>query len=501
MRTRHSFSVLFLLVLSLLLAGSIRTQAQGLESEPNDSCFSPQDLGALLPPFSLTGSLDTPDIDYYRTYFEVGSASSTAVIDLERETLGDPLLAAFSSDCVLLALDDDGGGFLNSRIRINVPADGVLIIAATSYPDFGLTGQGFHSGTYRLSVRQEGAPASILGRVVDSRTGDPVPFAFVTLFRCFQGFCFEFVSQRFTDPDGGFRFDGAEVFLPEGDYRLVIEANNYQPREEMFHFFAGQPLDLGNVLLDPIPSVSSIGGRLVDAVTGEPLPGNAEPFAFVELDFCSPGAFCFPVRFASPDPQGRFLFADGGGFFPLFPGIYQIRAFANQYLSFTSELFTVEDGEDHDTGDLALKSFPVRIHLAQPCGPIPSQGGNCQFSVKITNGLGGRLAGDAWSVVQASGLATPTGSTIFQTGLPKALSLAPGESATLPFTFFVPREVSDGTFLCVRGLAASRPHSFNTLGDHHLFCLSKGGGFFRAVPAHEKRDAVRRSQGEGPPRK
>lgn len=84
---------------------------------------------------------------------------------------------------------------------------------------------------------------------------------------------------------------------------------------------------------------------------------------------------------------------------------------------------------------------------------------------------------------------------------PAGVNLPPGGSVNLPFTFFVPGEVHDGAFICVRGLAASRPHSFNTLGDHHLFCLTKGGGFFRTVPEHEKRDAVRRSQGEGPHRK
>jgi hypothetical protein len=502
MRHRHPLSVLPLLFLSLLFAGSLRAHAQGFESEPNNSCFSPQDLGALPPPFSLTGSLDTPpsvpDIDYYRTYFQTGNASATAVIDLEGVFVQDPLLAVFNSDCVLLDIDDDGGEGLSSRIRINVPADGILIIAATSYADFGLTGQGFYSGAYRLRVRQE-APAAVLGRIVNSRTGAPVPFAFLTLYRCFDGFCFEFVTQTFSNADGSFLFNEAGGFLFEGDYRLVVQANNYETREERFHLSSGQTLDLGDVSLNPIPIVSSIRGRLVDAVTGEPLPGNTEPFAFVELLFCPEGYFfCFPVRGSATDSQGSFLFAGGEAFFPLFAGTYQIRAYANQYLSFESERFTVEDGEDHDTGDLAVKSFPVRINLVQPCDSISSQGGNCRFTVRVSNGMDSHLAGEAWSVVQASGLATPTGTTIFQAGVSKAVSLPPGGSTVLPFTFFVPGEVRDGTYICTRGLAANRPHSFNTLGDNHLFCLVKGGGFFRVVPGHEKRDAVRRSQGEGP---
>ncbi|MFP5285714.1 MAG: collagen binding domain-containing protein [Thermoanaerobaculia bacterium] len=414
-------------------------------------------------------------------------------------TVQDTLLAVFSSDCVLLAIDDDSGEGVNSRIRINVPADGILIIAATSYADFGLTGQGYSSGEYRLRVRQE-AGSTLLGRVVNSRTGAPVPFPYLTLYRCFEGFCFEFVTQTYGNADGSFLFTGGGGFLFEGDYRLVVQANNYETREERFHLASGQTLDLGDVSLDPIPMVSSIRGRLVDAGTGEPLPGNTEPFAFVQLLFCPEEYYfyCFPVRGAATDSQGNFLFAGGTEFFPLFAGTYQIRTYANQYLTFESERFTVEDGEDHDTGDLAIKSFPVRIHLVQPCDSIPSQGGNCRFTVKVTNGMDSHLAGEAWSVVQASGLATPTGTTIFQTGVSKAVSLPPGGSIVLPFTFFVPGEVSDGTYICARGLAASRPHSFNTLGDNYLFCLVKGGGFFRTIPGHEKRDAVRRSQGEGP---
>ena len=61
----------------------------------------------------------------------------------------------------------------------------------------------------------------------------------------------------------------------------------------------------------------------------------------------------------------------------------------------------------------------------------------------------------------------------------------------------VPGEVSDGTYICLQNYVARKPHSFNVLGQHHLFCLSKGGGFFRVVPENEKREAVRKVTSQG----
>jgi hypothetical protein len=496
MKNSKRILLLPLLVLGLLSSAVSRANAQ--ETEPNDSCASPQDLGAVTLPLSLTGDLGSPDIDFFRTFLSTSNASGTVVIDLEALGEMDTLLGVFGSDCSLLAVDDDSGAGLNSQLRINVPADGVLIIAATSYSDFGFTGNGFSFGLYRLSIQEEPRAAGVSGRVIDLANGAPIPFADVVLNRCSFGSCSEFIGYLQTDAQGDFRFDGNFLLLPSGDYRITVGANNYGSTTFFFFLSAGEDLDLGNIALQRIPRVSSIYGRVVDSLTGAPLSGSSIPFARVDLLLCDP-FFCFQIRTAFPDSQGNYRF-DGGPDLPLFPGTYKIRASAEQYLQGESESFFVADGEDHDAGTLGLKSFPVRVDLSQSCGQIPSRGGNCQFTMQVSNGMESRLVGEAWGLVTGFGIGSPVSTTTFQTGNPKGVSLAPGESVTLPFSFFVPGEISDGAFACVSGFAARRPHSFNTLGQHHLFCLSKGGGFFSVVPESQKRDLVRKLKGETPRR-
>lgn len=69
----------------------------------------------------------------------------------------------------------------------------------------------------------------------------------------------------------------------------------------------------------------------------------------------------------------------------------------------------------------------------------------------------------------------------------------------LPLTFEVPGSVSNGSYICVNGFAAQRPHEFNTLGAQPLLCFSKGIDGFLQVPADKKHDAVRRARGEAGP--
>ncbi|HSK78730.1 MAG TPA: carboxypeptidase-like regulatory domain-containing protein [Thermoanaerobaculia bacterium] len=495
---RHSKQILLLSLLVLSLLSSAASRANAQESEPNDSCTSPQDLGAVTLPLSLMGDLGAPDVDFFRTLLSTSNASGTVVIDLEALEGMDTVLGVFGSDCTLLAVDDDSGAGFNSQIRINVPADGVLIIAATSYADFGFTGQGSYSGPYHLSIREEGRAVAVSGRIVDAGSGAPIPFADVFLYRCPSGSCSEFVGHLQTDTQGDFRFDGNFLFLLSGQYLISVSANNYQSTTDFFVLSAGVDLDLGDIALQRIPTASSIYGRVVDSLTGAPLSGSSIPFAWVELLFCDPSFFfCYTIRYAFPDSQGNYRF-DGGPGQPLPPGTYRVRAYADQYLTGESESFTVGDGEDHDAGTLGLKSFPVRVDLFQSCGQIPSSGGNCQFSVRISNGMESRLGAEVWSLVEAFGIGSPVSHTSFQTGLPKTINLAPGESTTVSSSFFVPGEISDGAYICVSGFAARRPHSFNTLGQHHLFCLSKGGGFFSVVPESQKRDLVRKLKGQGP---
>ncbi len=136
---------------------SLLASVQGPDVEPNDACSTPQDFGAVALPFTLDGSLDGfplpgGDVDFFRFS---GTPNTSVRVDLEGQatgkgTLGDPFLGSFDSNCNLIALDDDGGDGLNSRLAITIPGDGVFILAVTRCCD-GSFDQG-GSGSYQLNI-------------------------------------------------------------------------------------------------------------------------------------------------------------------------------------------------------------------------------------------------------------------------------------------------------------------------------------------------------------
>ena len=185
---KTGFSTTFLLG---LLWGSPALLAAPLpEVEPNHPCPSAQSLGSAAKPLAVAGNLNRgkgPDIDFFRVTATPGSLIR---IDLEGQatsqgTLGDPYLGSYASDCSwFLGGDDDGGEGFNSRLWIQVPADGTVVIAATSSGDYNLTGQGGSGGTYRLSLEEIHLAHAVSGRVVAAGTGTPLYSSYVELRRC-----------------------------------------------------------------------------------------------------------------------------------------------------------------------------------------------------------------------------------------------------------------------------------------------------------------------------
>lgn len=257
---KYAYSAAGFLVV-VVLAGSALAQ----EVEPNDICPG-QHLGMPTLPSSVAGSLDTPpdvaDVDFFRFDFTPGDE---LVADLEGEptgagTLSDPLIGLFDADCNLIRVDDDGRGNLNSRLIVQVPDDGVVILAATSYADLDFEGRGFSSGTYTLKIAE--APAlihSITGRLLDAQDGQPITgddpaFATVALARCAGGDCRE-VAYEVTDADGQFTFDGEVHGLRAGRYQLAASADGYEDGRrrvsERFHVGGGERHDFGDFRLEP----------------------------------------------------------------------------------------------------------------------------------------------------------------------------------------------------------------------------------------------------------
>jgi hypothetical protein len=238
------------------------------------------------------------------------------------------------------------------------------------------------------------------------------------------------------------------------------------------------------------PTIDSIEGRVVDAQTGEPLPGGSVPFAQVKLYFCRSPFDCRPVGSTATDARGSFRFDSGAA--TLSPGNYQIEVQAEQYVPFQSGFLNIPEGDDYDAGELALESRPVRIVLEEPC-TVPSTGGSCRFQVRISNGLDSRLRGHAWSVADSIVSVVPVLiNATFQTGNPKPVNLEPGESTVVSFAFPVPGDLPDGTYICLDTFVAQRPSQFTVLGNLPVLCLQKGVKSLEAIPEGKKRELLRR---------
>jgi hypothetical protein len=374
--------------------------AFGQDQEPNNTCLTAQDFGAVAFPFMVDGSLDTPpetpDVDFFKF---TGTPGTALRVDLEGQatgkgTLGDPLLGLFDSTCNLIALTDDSET-ANSRLVFTIPANGIFVLAATSFPDFGFAGNGDSSGTYQLTTTL----TAVIG---------------------------------------------------------------------------------------------SIRGRIVDAVTGEPLAGDAFPFTSVELHRC--GEFgCFGVNAQPADSEGRFRFNVDLAAQPLEVGTYLVRAFASQYEQGQTDPFNVGEGEDRDVGDIPLRPFPAQFSEIRPCGDLPPEGGTCSYSVRITNRSTTALKGAIWSIVEGFEIGSLTGFTRFQTANPKKMTLRPRASRVVRFKFKVPSTVSDGASICAQvffGQNRLKPF-FNTVGQRDLFCISKGVTGFSVVPEKEAQKLLR----------
>ncbi|HWM94705.1 MAG TPA: carboxypeptidase-like regulatory domain-containing protein [Thermoanaerobaculia bacterium] len=494
---------LFVLITLGIALASAPAQAQTVEVEPNSTCLSAQPLDAL--PATVAGSLDTPpdtpDVDYYRINATPGDR-----IQIDQRgwgsgsgTLLDSFLGAFNSACELLNYDDEGGpGQFESRIEIEVPADGVLVVAASSIWDFDFSGNSYYSGTYTLSASKLEVAKGLGGRIVNAKTG-AVPNAVVYLQSCDNGACWQYEGYTYSGPDGSFRFEPGNFtlyfnILRAGEYRLIVNAgSSYQIYEgAIFELLDGQDLDLGNLGVEPVPVVGSIRGRLVDAVTGDVLPGSVAPFGRVELQNCPPGyGWCWTVRYGNVDALGNFLFESNVGA-PLSPGIYQVVASADQYQPTTGAQFEVAADQHLDLGDFPVKSFPVRIHLTSACSSVPVTGGSCPYVVRVTNGNPSPLKGSVWSLVRSIPRYWGVNSTEFQAGTAKNVNLAPGASVDLPFSFTVPASLEDGTAICARAFTSEKKNPFETIGTQDLFCVAKVGQGFQVMPDEEKRELMKK---------
>ncbi|HET6594346.1 MAG TPA: hypothetical protein VFG81_01905 [Anaerolineales bacterium] len=376
--------------------------ASAMEAETNNSCQEAQDVGAVALPFTMDDSLDSSlasDIDFYRFR---GTPGAPLIIDLEgasngKGTLGDPLLGAFDSNCNLIASNDDHITY-DSHLVLAIPEDGIVILAATAYPDSEFLGGG--SGSYQLTLT---------------------------------------------------------TYTPAGP----------------------------------------ITGTVIDGATGESLPGDSAPFAFVYLQRCDEFG-CFDINGHPAASDGSFRFDGDVNGVPLTAGDYMVVAVGEQYQVGQSERFTLGEGEEANLGTLALTSFPVRFSAINGCS-IPAQGGICKVSVTISNRLSTRISGKVWNIVYGFGIGSFADFTTFQPDTPRGLRLDPGQSRTLQFQFRVSGNVADGAAICPIAYMGQEPNVFFTpVGRSLFFCLVKGDDGFKLTAPQDAHMALRSTQNMGP---
>jgi hypothetical protein len=253
-----------LLGLALAVLGSskvIVALAAETDQEPNNSCFDAQNLGAVALPALVNGTLGSDanrDIDFFRV---IANPESVVQIKLQGSSgstapLAEPLLGVFTQYCGFLGSDYQFSQ--PATVTVRVPSDGVLIIGATQYPDFGFIDGGV--GSYRLDIAPFDTAKSIRGRLIDAVTRSPLGSgpstgASVDLLRCDDQYCF-YVAFQYADANGRFVFtDGVfGGFLIPGQYKLVARAAEYDQLEtDVFEVGANEDKDVGDLALTPFP--------------------------------------------------------------------------------------------------------------------------------------------------------------------------------------------------------------------------------------------------------
>lgn len=268
-------------------------QARGQEIEPNNFCVEAQEEGEVFFPHSFTGILEagTTDIDYFRFSAEPGTLLQ---VDLSRSpdgtgTLADPGLAVLDSSCQVIVFNDDSGEGLNARAVFKVPSDGVFALGVTYGGDDRLEGGGI--GRYNLDLNRRPTIRFIRARLVDGNDGGPIAGSppkdgEAELFLCHGDDCNDRQARLAADEDGEVVFaqTGSGQPLTPGRYRIEASSDFFNAAAvPPFEVADGESIDIGDIALDPLALLGGIGGRLVDALDGSPLPGDQAPFARLSI--------------------------------------------------------------------------------------------------------------------------------------------------------------------------------------------------------------------------
>jgi hypothetical protein len=256
------------------------------------------------------------------------------------------------------------------------------------------------------------------------------------------------------------------------------------------------------------PSIRAITGRIVDALTGQPLPGNAPPFAFAELVRCNGGGCFEVVNSQSADSEGRFRFEQDFNGHPLPVGTYRVRAFANEFQQAETNRFEVDEGEAFDIGNVPLQPPPIAFSEIQPCQDLLPQGDTCRYSVRLKNNTNAPIEGLAWSLVDGFGLGSSLTFTLFeasaeedgsQQAVRQRVSVEPSGNQKLQFQFDVPAFVLGSTF-CTRVFLGVDPSPLvTTIREAILFCVTGSDTGFQVMSEVESQKIFKALSGKSKP--
>lgn len=454
------------LLLSTFLLTSATAALAIQEVDPNNTCALAQNVGPLSPNATVTvnGALKTPptvpDVDFYK--FTGGTPGDLLRVTVSGvsdgvDTLTLPLAEILNSSCLIT---NTPGSLDPITVQITVPADGVVVVAVSSCCDFGLTGAGLYAGSYTLAVTEIVPVQSISGRAVDSVTLQPIPNVQAQLTLCGDPNCATVIqAEGFTYTSSLGQFTFTSNFgspLPPGTYNVALEdfQGNYETTLSLpFAAASGQQAVMPDIAMLPVPVIGSIRGRIVDSATHAPLSGVSAPFAFIQL-FACPGFRCSVVS-GYTDSTGEFVFnRDQSGRAILASTSYSVYVTAEQYQTLSNgSILTGGAGVNQDVGDIQLVSNPIRFTVLQGCANVPLTGGVCEYKVQITNGIATPVEGEAWATINANGLGSFVGSSLFQTGEPQKMYLAGATETTrasriASFEFEIPGTVPIYSYIC-----------------------------------------------------
>jgi hypothetical protein len=233
---------------------------------------------------------------------------------------------------------------------------------------------------------------------------------------------------------------------------------------------------------EPEPPIAGIMGRIVDAVTGEPLVAGFPRWPYVVVYLCRNDVCSTPVKYENVDAQGLFLI-ESGDLGPLDPGEYLLEAFAVEYETAFVGPFAVRSNEVRDLGDIALQPPEFAFGAVSPCAGLGPEGGQCSYSVKFSNNGDSGAYVRSWSLVQA--VQDDEGVYVPYVEFPanprfRKVWVDARSTVTLEYSFSVPAETPDHVYaICPQALAADAGTQFTgVLAWSQLFCvISQRPGF------------------------